>query len=242
MNCLTLLGLVSGREYIQPQWVLDCFNESRLLPVGDYGIGKTPPPHLSPFVDDASEGYVPKRREELDALKTDSSTAAVDVEMDEEEGVDGKKEELVFAEETAEAKFIKEVTAESKGVWASEFKEEEVLEEDVTKKFSENDENSSSAEDSSEEDSEHEEEDAEKKEAKKTKKQVEEEEHLERRKAMMPKKNKRLYQRIEKGEKQKADLAKKLGDKAKKVTEKKILVRSEGLKKKKVSSAAKKSV
>ena len=184
---------------------------------------------------------MPKRREELDALKTDSSTAAVDVEMDEEEGVDGKKEELVFAEETAEAKFIKEVTAESKGVWASEFKEEEVVsEEDVTKKI---DENSSSAEDSSEEDSEHEEEeDAEKKEAKKTKKQVEEEEHLERRKAMMPKKNKRLYQRIEKGEKQKADVAKKLGDKAKKVTEKKILVRSEGLKKKKVSSAARKNV
>ncbi|KAK7266009.1 hypothetical protein RIF29_18648 [Crotalaria pallida] len=49
-----------SREYVQPQWIFDCVNARIILPTMDYAVGKIPPPHLSPFVDNEEEGaYVP---------------------------------------------------------------------------------------------------------------------------------------------------------------------------------------
>lgn len=50
---------ISGREYVQPQWVFDSCNARVLLPTEPYGIGKQAPPHLSPFVSTEDADYVP---------------------------------------------------------------------------------------------------------------------------------------------------------------------------------------
>jgi len=61
--------LPKSREYIQPQWILDCANFNFCLPVEKYGVGSELPPHLSPWVDDKEEGYVPKYKKEVERLR-----------------------------------------------------------------------------------------------------------------------------------------------------------------------------
>lgn len=58
-----------SREYIQPQWVFDCINARILLPMEQYLVGRVPPPHLSPFVDNEAEGYVPEYAETIRNLQ-----------------------------------------------------------------------------------------------------------------------------------------------------------------------------
>ena len=50
---------------MQPQWVADCINARRLLPVEKYSPGSSLPPHLSPFVEEAEGEYVPPEKRQL---------------------------------------------------------------------------------------------------------------------------------------------------------------------------------
>ena len=50
---------VASRQYVQPQWVLDSANFRVAADAELHAPGKQPPPHLSPFVDNDEEGYVP---------------------------------------------------------------------------------------------------------------------------------------------------------------------------------------
>lgn len=57
------------RVYIQPQWVYDSVNMRMLLPTADYLMGATLPPHLSPFVSEKRGEYVPPDKTKLINLR-----------------------------------------------------------------------------------------------------------------------------------------------------------------------------
>lgn len=82
-------GRVPGRIYIQPQWVWDCINQGKLLRPDLYAPGADLPPHLSPWVRATRGAYdptVPVGKDE------DEVMAEAAVQEDEEEDVDVEDE------------------------------------------------------------------------------------------------------------------------------------------------------
>jgi len=75
-------SLPKSREFVQPQWILDCSNFMFLLPIAKYGVGKALPPHLSPWVDNEEEGYKPAYAEEIERLKNGETIDRVEEEGD----------------------------------------------------------------------------------------------------------------------------------------------------------------
>jgi len=68
--------LFLSREYVQPQWLADSVNAALLMPVAPYGPGCVPPPHISPFVNDDEEGYVPDQKKFIMDLQEASRSHA----------------------------------------------------------------------------------------------------------------------------------------------------------------------
>eukprot|EP00850_Spirogloea_muscicola_P019051 SM000182S03941 [mRNA] locus=s182:192670:197090:+ [translate_table: standard] len=102
-----------SRDYVQPQWIFDSANARIALPTSDYGPGLVPPPHLSPFVDNEAEGYVPEYAEVIHRLKDASSKGPVLSISGTEAEADLESKAAVAArsEEAAAASQLQEVQA-----------------------------------------------------------------------------------------------------------------------------------
>ncbi|KAI4896542.1 hypothetical protein NFI96_020268 [Prochilodus magdalenae] len=115
-----------NRSYIQPQWVYDSVNAKVLLPVEDYFMGVTLPPHLSPFVEEKEGDYVPPERLKLLALQRGEKSVTEqdeDEEEEEEEDDDDDEEEEEEdedeeeeAEEEAKLKDMEEKRSQGKAL------------------------------------------------------------------------------------------------------------------------------
>ena len=86
-----------GKEYIQPQYILDSINNLFLLPTKAYAPGIPPPAHLSPFIDNVEVGYVPDRQREINSLAgvDAAEDVAPELSSDSEDEAAKEKEEAV---------------------------------------------------------------------------------------------------------------------------------------------------
>jgi pescadillo protein len=101
---------VPGRTYVQPQWVWDCINQGRLLRPDLYAPGATLPPHLSPWVKPKQGAYDPTvplqeqekegeaELEEAEAALEQSQVVGVADEEEEQSSDDNKSDSDVESE------------------------------------------------------------------------------------------------------------------------------------------------
>ncbi|DAZ92686.1 TPA: hypothetical protein N0F65_010105 [Lagenidium giganteum] len=186
-----------NREYVQPQWIFDSVNNGVLLPVARYLPGVALPPHLSPFVDDAAEGYTPEYRKQLDKLKSASQVL--------HEAGEGDDEELDAASEDEEEAYAAGIKAERDGKNAEEQDDEDEDDSEEEEEEEEEEEKPASAPSAKRKAADLVDAKPAQKKSKKEQQEEEEEELHELAKTMMSKKAKRLYDRMQYGLGKKAD-------------------------------------
>ena len=123
--------LPKSREFVQPQWILDCANFNFVLPVKRYSVGSELPPHLSPWVDDTEEGYVPKYKEDVEKMRNgeildDEEEEALVAENDSDEETSSSDEEDKKKEDSlVKAKVAEDGEDEGRSESSSEEEEED---------------------------------------------------------------------------------------------------------------------
>lgn len=114
-----------SRHYVQPQWIFDCVNILKVIPTDDYIVGRVPPPHISPFVDNDKEGHIPDYAVTLEGYKSAGQNQVMPLPGlgDEDLGssiVEAKSEHNEFAKkkkelEMQEKKYHEELKMEIEG-------------------------------------------------------------------------------------------------------------------------------
>jgi len=151
------------REYVQPQWVVDCANWRVLIPPAAYFPGKPPPPHLSPFVDAEEEGYTPDYQVALRRMQAQAKAAREGRTLAEVGDGDGDAGARLLTEEEQaaeeEKQYARELDREARGIPYSRSAQEGEESSEEEAEEEEEEEEEASAEDDDEDESEDDDED-----------------------------------------------------------------------------------
>jgi len=116
-----------SKELIQPQYLLDSLNNLLLLPTRPYKPGVPAPPHLSPFVDNESAGYIPDRQREINTLAGVATPAVNEEESESEEQESDNEEEVEMkgdADSSSEEEVVEKEEKKPKKASASKLKKD----------------------------------------------------------------------------------------------------------------------
>ena len=224
--------IMPGRIYVQPQWIWDCVNDGSLLRTNEYAPGATLPPHLSPWMKPKEGQYDPRATLEEQQAEGEADDSVDEIEAaDEQAGAIDKD-----GDDNAEQSEEDQIDAGDMDVAKSD--DESLMDEDADEvAFSGFEDDAEKTTDATDGEVLHQQEleaeaagrsssttkiDPEKARKEKAKKsrmsaKRKEDEDIERRKMMMSNKKRKLYEKMQYGNSQKDDEAKKLRMKRRKL-------------------------